>query len=356
MNEIDYQLLERYLAGEASPTEEVWLRAWLAADPARAAQVERFKEVWLNARSDPSRYDANEGWLELKQKLEPAAKASVHVLPRSFRALPTRSRHRALGVIAATLIVAAGGGLLTEAIHQRMLRGAVETAAMREITTARGQRVDVRLADGSQVLLGPQSRLITPDRFGRGTRSVTLEGEAFFDVPHDERRPFVVRTGAAVTRVLGTSFGLRAYPSDSVVQLAVKTGRVQFAAATLVDSRTILAAGAVGRLDRHGRVLVDPRADVDAQLAWMRDRLVFRDAHLHDVAAELERWYDVDIDILDREIADFPLTADIERQPLEEALMVISRTLDIQYSRSGSTVQFRAASRTDGNPASPQFD
>ncbi len=96
----------------------------------------------------------------------------------------------------------------------------------REVVTARGQRATVELRDGSQVTLGADSRLTIPADFGGTTRTVTLDGEAYFVVTPDARRPFDVRSGFAVTRVLGTRFGVLGRSDRDAVEVIVASGKV----------------------------------------------------------------------------------------------------------------------------------
>ncbi|WP_428658216.1 FecR family protein [Runella sp.] len=88
------------------------------------------------------------------------------------------------------------------------------------------QPILVRLPDGSQVTLFPKSRLSYDDRFGQENRSVYLSGKAFFDVVKQPQKPFFVYANELVTKVLGTSFTVQAYPEDKRVEVQVRTGKV----------------------------------------------------------------------------------------------------------------------------------
>ena len=81
---------------------------------------------------------------------------------------------------------------------------------MQQVVVPAGQRVELRLADGTKVWLNSKSRLEYPSSFGRRSRRVTLCGEGYFEVAHDERKPFVVETGQYDVRVLGTTFNVYA--------------------------------------------------------------------------------------------------------------------------------------------------
>src|SRR5690349_5983425 len=122
----------------------------------------------------------------------------------------------AVGAIAASLILAVGAALWLR--HDDTPTQAAAEPAAREFATGRGQRATIRLVDGSRVELGYASTLRVRQIDG-GRRELFLEGEAVFDVVHDESRPFIVHAANATTEDLGTVFSVRAYPGDSAVRV-----------------------------------------------------------------------------------------------------------------------------------------
>src|SRR5690606_24659770 len=90
--------------------------------------------------------------------------------------------------------------------------------------TQPGERAILTLPDGSQVILAPQTQLSVPERFGVGTRTVELQGNAYFDVTTVAEIPFTVTTGTVQTRVLGTRFDISNFADDLAVRVAVVSG------------------------------------------------------------------------------------------------------------------------------------
>jgi ferric-dicitrate binding protein FerR (iron transport regulator) len=180
--------------------------------------------------------------------------------------------------------------------HNQAVPAAPQPA--REYATARGQRSEVTLVDGTRAWLNADSRLRVPSRYGVGARNVELEGEAFFVVRHDEKRPFRVYTRDAVSEDLGTEFSVRSYPEDSAVVVVVASGRVAMGrAGTPADSerKVALGRGQMGRLDRAGHVTVTDGVDLSGPLGWREGRLEFDQKPLADVLRELGRWYALEI-------------------------------------------------------------
>lgn len=314
-------LLIRYFSGDLSADERVRLERWIAEDPARAEEIERLRGVWEASASPPTHPDVEAALGRFRDHIESRGRdvielpARQHALPspaprarrssgaRGRRSSSTMSTARARSSawrIAAAIAVLLGGGLLWRAVLEDALRGSPE---MQTYTTARGQRATLTLADGSTVTLNAESTVDVPTDFGRRTRDIQLQGEAYFDVAHDSDKPFRVRTGGAVTEVLGTKFNVRARPEEEVaVQVAVIEGRVALGrerdGASDADedvrgteSRIVLAAGDLGRLDRDGQLRRVSDADVEALSGWTVGRLAFEQAPLDEVFVELGRWF-----------------------------------------------------------------
>ena len=139
------------------------------------------------------------------------------------------------------------------------------------VSTPLGVKSDVVLPDGSRVRLNGGTRIVYPALFG-DERRVEVDGEAYFEVEHDARRPFVVVTGQVVSTVLGTTFNVHAYSEDENYQITLATGSL------LVDggpeSRSVrLRPGEQGFFERTSGLLSLRRVNVEQVLSWQEDRL-----------------------------------------------------------------------------------
>jgi ferric-dicitrate binding protein FerR (iron transport regulator) len=212
--------------------------------------------------------------------------------------------------------------------------------APREYRTERGQTANVQLTDGTRVDLAPASRLVVTSMGSSGPRELELVGEAVFHVVHDEERPFLVRSAHAVTEDLGTVFAVRAYPEQAAVAVLVVEGRVTLRGRDApAHSGTVLEPGQAGLLDLDGRVAVAPTADPDRYLGWSRGRVVFERTPLRTVVVELERWYDVDIEIPDSSVAEERITLDIPAGPLSDVIDAVVVPLNLRAERKGDVIR-----------------
>lgn len=339
LDDQDLNAIDRYLARAATPDELEALEAWIAADPARRKLVEDLRR---SLRSDDEAQDIDEQWTRLAHRLTDSR--SLHAIDArrasASRLLQPPSPGRRLGVVAAlvaslALAASIGGRLFLD----RAARPREEAA--REFTTQPGERANIRLLDGTRVILAPDSRMLVSDTPGRAPRDVRLQGEAYFDVAHNATRPFTVYVPDGAVRDLGTAFSVRAYPGDGEADVVVVRGRVALQPILLrqpAPEASTIEAGELGRLDSTGVVSIVQGADTEAYVGWIHGSLVFRDAPLRDALPRLERWYDVDFRLADSTLRNRHLTATFHDESLDQVLDAMALVLSIRVTHSGRSV------------------
>jgi transmembrane sensor len=334
---LDPHLLERWLAGECDAAERVEVATWLAADRRNQAFLETLKGTLGSEAQSPGDWDVDSAWARMAERISPPRLAPPLRLVGQTRG-PWRRLVPAWAAVAAALALVAGGTYLLE----RAAPGRVAEHAAgnpREYATARGQRLALRLDDGTQVTLGPDSRLQVAGRYGDEERLVHLEGEAYFDVVHDESRPFAVRAGDAIARDLGTRFTVRSRNEPAGVRVVVAEGKVALGQVAAADSGALLSAGDIGWLDPSGASRVSRGVDVSRLLSWTDGRLVFEQVPLAEVAAELGRWYDLDIAVAPA-LRGKRVTTAFQNESLDQMLDELALVARARYERSGTRVTF----------------
>lgn len=276
----------------ADATGDDWLafEAWLAEAPSHLAAYERVERLSLDLDGDAA---------ALKDAFAPAPTAPPFAVgqPAPRRDLRQRQLTRRRWMMTAGGAIAAGlAGVLV--LHPS-LAPTPWTADAVFYEAPVGQTRNVRLADGTQVQLNAGSRISV--QVDRATRRVQMaDAEATFDVAHDATRPFLIRVGDREVRVVGTEFNLRR--RDGRLVLTVRRG--------VVEVRPIGDANATPTRVTVGQQLVHVdgadesilrQADADEAFSWTADRLVYRDAPLSEVAADLQRRYAKPIRVADAE-------------------------------------------------------
>jgi len=192
----------------------------------------------------------------------------------------------------------------------------------RVATTRIGQRATVDLGDGATAVLAPQSTLRI-----RGA-IVELSGEALFTLPHTSRIPFVVHAGGTTTRVLGTTFDVRHYPTDRATHVAVSRGKVSVGTTSVRGAHVVtLTRGEIAEATDSSVTTVT--GDVTPYTAWTTGHLVFHDAPIAEVLTTVGRWYGVRFSIGDSVLANQHLTASLDFGSRTELLNALRLVLGV---------------------------
>jgi transmembrane sensor len=336
---IEQSDLLRFVEGDCSPDEAVAIQAWIAADPQRGELLDEIRAVWRLTGSATRPWVVAEARIRLlRSRGRHAAQGSAGF---SARPRPLRRAGPRFGMVRiAAAITCVVAGTLVWRLRPRV-------APFREYATQPGQRLQLDLPDSSRVLLSVGTRLRVPRDFGVSARAVELDGEAYFVVRHDPRRPFLVRTRRGVTEDLGTSFDVRAYPEDDYLQVVVAAGQVALRAGRGGggDSLLSLRSRDRGVLDARGVLRATSGVSLGDYLGWTRGTLVFHDAPLDEVVTQLERWYDVDIAVSGVTGSDERLTIAFATRSVDEALAMLAQVVDARWTRSGRTARLTPSRR-----------
>jgi ferric-dicitrate binding protein FerR (iron transport regulator) len=285
MAKITKALLLKYLDNNCTPGEIAIVEAYLqqpgSADVLNLLLEERLEKDMEESMEAPADRSLQQQW----------AKAMYVRLGRSGSVRPIRKWYYMAAAVS-LLIIAAISGLFHKGKREQA------GIAMSVQQNKAGQRKVIQLSDGSTIYLGAASRLQYPEQFAGHTREISLVGEAFFDIVTDPAHPFIIHTGDVATTVLGTSFKIAAFEGQAVT-VAVATGKVKVAAQTKGQTKelAILTSGKQVSWDHQQATLDNVNAGDVA--AWHKGRLVFNNQSLQEIAAVLERWYDVQV-IFDR--------------------------------------------------------
>ena len=338
--EVDTPRVVRFVSGQASEIEAAQIRAAAAADPRLAEELRSLHGAWSAAGVPEPEFDTSVAWDRVEERIRASERRRRWVLPMSWLGATLSAARNALAPRAPTL---AGATLVLVAIlaaYAALARfGGSPPGPMQELVTRKGERAEFRLADGTRVTVGPESRLHVPVRFGSTAREVHLSGQAFFDVTADRARPFRVHAGGAVTEVLGTEFNVRAYPEELEVAVVVAEGRVQLRPEN-ARGGAVLTPGEIGEVAADSAMVRTRRVDVDQHLGWHQGRLVFDRTPLARVCADLERWYGIPVRVADPALGTLRVTASFTEQPLDEVVALIAASLELAHSRRGRTIVF----------------
>ena len=195
----------------------------------------------------------------------------------------------------------------------------------------KGQKLTCMLPDGSKVILNAESKITFPEHFDKNFRKVELEGEAYFEVAKDERRPFTVETGHISTTALGTIFNVNAFPHGREVAVSLLEGKVKIVSEAVTSGGEIfLEPGEKVSIDHATYQAHKTHFDVLEDFGWKDGVLVFNGDSFESVKAKLERWYGVSIKTLSSP-GNMEIKGRFDNLSLEEVLSNLHFTNGIEY-------------------------
>lgn len=297
-------LIGKYLSGELSAREEADLMAWVDANPQNREVFEEMTQLWSLTEVDTEPtfpVNLSKAWTALDSRLDMGELTTTLAEPVVSPAKPApalqvikepmiRSLNRIWSAAAAiAVLLVAGWWIFMREAGSKTL----------EYSTADNQSRSITLPDQSKIVLNENSTLAYT--FDGKNRQVELSGEAFFDVEKDPKHPFVIHSGEVETKVLGTSFNIRAYPDEAKVKVSVKTGRVEVRKVQKSQPEAapalVLLPGNTGVYSTEEAVLEKApdiaTEDVDA---WQQGTVVFAGGTtLAEVIPAVEKLYDIKI-------------------------------------------------------------
>ena len=340
------ELLLRHLRKQATHEESAAVKEWIGGSAERErdlAQLRRVVEAGKMAdrRIVPGDPPSAE---DLIWRAEARRGGSAKLrLPRlGSRVVPVRPLRRRYHLVAAGVIA-----IVASAVFQVFSGGSNSdllsiTAAAKEFATGHGETEMVRLADGTVIRLGPDSRLNAA--MGETSRDATLHGEAFFAVTTDAGRPFRIATAAGTAQVLGTRFHLAARADGLAV--TVVEGRVALAGP---DHEVQVGAGQAASLLRGLPAPIEAAAPIESVADWLDGFLIFHDTPLAAAMKEVEERYNTGVLVGDAALLDRTLTMWFDSKSLTEVMTVVCSVIDARCSIDTGVVRIESADSGAGS-------
>ncbi|MFC0878163.1 FecR family protein [Saccharicrinis sp. FJH2] len=309
IDEID-RLIVRYKNNDASRDEQLALLNWIK-------ESESNKEYFQNTLALYDRINS----AHVKFNSDKAFESFMHntVSTRKVFLLTPFMR------IAATILIIVGIGLttfyITRDVNQIVVASNVEI-------------INQDLPDKTEVTLNKESELSYPSRFTEEKRKVKLNGQAFFNVHHNEKHPFVVKAGPVEVEVLGTSFDVHNDTLLQVTTVTVETGKVKV---SYPDNNFIayLEPGDQCTVDWGDHSTSESKVNDTNYKAWLTKILVFESSPLSQVIKDLNQVYDKKIVIADQNLKNCMLTTKIDNTPQKEVLTMLEKSLNVEVIDNG---------------------
>lgn len=221
------------------------------------------------------------------------------------------------------------------------IKGIEKNANITQVTTGSAERKTIELPDGSMVSLNANSTVSYPMDFSGATRSVKLVGEAYFEVTENKNQPFVVTSGTTETTALGTAFNIQAWPDDGHIDISLVTGKVIVHFNGKRANSTLLEPGEKAIYDLQTDQFTKTNFNVQVEVGWKDNVLVFKKASLEDFVSKLERWYGVNFLIENPPHEAWSIDGEFKDASLEEVLDVLNYIYKADYKINENTVTLK---------------
>ena len=323
-----YDLLIKYFSGNSSPEDMLLISSKIKeSDEYKKAFID-FRKTWeLTEKSKIiSTVDSGLEWNKLKNKI--GTKTSSH-------RIEINSEKNQKGMFAFVKIAAA---IVLLAVLSYIIYTKTQTPDTRKLI-AQTQNTETKLPDGSVVSMNTNTLIEFPENFDAEKRMIKLEGEAFFNVKPDKKKPFIIDAGPVYAEVLGTTFYVNTKGKDGNVEVIVKTGKVAVYNKNTPDQKIIVEPGEQAVFSPVLNKISESISVNENSIAWKTRKLVFTDQKLNDIVSELNKTYNTNIRILNPQIAGCKLTATFEDQELGAVLNILEATLGVEVIQKGAQIQ-----------------
>lgn len=322
INKTDIEKLERFSKGLSSAEEEKYIHSLFSENEGNGdfkQHIQKDFDEYL--KNNP---DENHNLSYLLDRIHHI----IHKKESQKKAKAVKRIYQWYSAVAAVLLIPmliAGG--IWFAAHKQQEAIVVEAPVKSMLFAPLGSRISFSLPDGTQGWLNSGSSLEYQIPFNNN-RQIAILGEAWFDVAHDANHPFEISAGNSTVKVLGTKFNLNAYPEDKYIEVVLEEGKVEFSvpgrASTIEmkpDERLVFS---------HGAIKID-NTNASKYAAWKEGKLVFRGDPMAEVARRIERWYNVEVELVDKELENYVIRGTFQDDSLEEVFQYLKMTSPIRY-------------------------
>lgn len=281
MKQLNDDILYRYLNGVATESDYMELNNWLKEKPEHASELFLFEEQFQKGAL--SRY-SDKSWLE---NAERNLTREISILDKKANRVVRFQYLCKYAAMLAVVIVSIASGIRfweNRDCSDDLIVTVLDSDTIKKVV----------LPDGTSVWLNKGSQLRYPTAFAKDSRIVTFEGEAYFDVKRDHKRPFIVKNEAMNVKVLGTSFNLNSYKNAILSEVTLIEGEIEVVG-NKNEGRIVLAPGQKAELNNKTKHLYVKQVNPDLSAVWHNNLIPFKKASIFEIASVLEKFYDVKI-------------------------------------------------------------
>jgi transmembrane sensor len=356
MRNIPWLLIDKYLKGLLTNRDQEDLEVWLKSEPENPLFLKELEADFQNGFSFPGDFisDKPTTWQKIVSRIN-VPDQSVFSRKLVYRAVAA--------VLIPLLLVGFGAGWYL----QKKVQYSSDSSAYTTIISPRGQRTQVVLPDNSKVWLNSNTTIKYPSNFNQKDRKIFIDGEAYFDVTHDQSKPFIVNTSSFNIKVYGTTFNVSAYKEDNLIETTLVKGKIsitglnikgkkareiillpnesfkyfkneQIAESKMKNEMKHLATSGITKttpvvadLPAIPKAMIIQHVNVEPIIGWKEGKLYFDNETFENLAIKFELRYDVKIHFEDSRVGNLKYTGVFEKENINQALDALKLTTPFEY-------------------------
>lgn len=325
--DISDELIFKVLNKEASESENEIFQEWVDRSSRNKKIFLHLERLWLesNGIADYYKIDQEQAWGVIYKKMMPKAKHRI-----------LQPMIKVAAVIAIAYLL---GALSMYFIHTKPQQRGVAVSKEIIVKAPLGSKTEVELSDGTKVWLNSGSEIRYPAIFDQNQRDIHLIGEAYFDVEKNGKTPFFVHTDDIDIKVLGTRFNVKSYTEEELVETTLEEGSISInkkgsdQILKLQPKEKAIFVKNIEKMPTKAaeRFVVVEDIDTEIYTCWRNKKLVFKREKLSTLAIKMERWYNVQISVGNKKLADEMVTGKFENESVEQALQALQISMPFKY-------------------------
>lgn len=309
------------LMGSLSDDNKTQLNEWVNENPSNRKLQELLKQIEVSP--------------EVSAMGEEIRESVLHKVNQRINKASRRSMWLVIGTVAASLILLLG---ITNYISYQQGYKHLNSQYV-EMVNPLGMQSSITLSDGTKVILNAGTTLTYPTAFTGKNREVSVNGEAYFHVVHINEKPFIVKAENINVRVLGTKFNVKAYEEEKDIEITLENGSIEVGMNSQ-DKYIKVDPGQQVLFNKLKQKFSKKQVKLDYYISWKDGMFHFNSMTFNDIARQLERRFNVHIDIASEQLKQIVYTGDFIRQEnLEQILRVMTADKRTYYKIEGDQVQ-----------------
>ncbi len=318
INHID-GLIVRFLDGSIGAEEKEELHSLLESNEKNQRRLKEYYDIWNMSAQKSMIFEPMKAFDRFTERIE------SQVPPQKSRPVLRNLIYFSTGIVAAIVIAV----LLKLPLTQDLI--SISKPQIITFSMPDHAKGNLKLSDQTIVWLNKNSRLTYPDVFTADKREVSVDGEAYFEVSKDKKKPFIIDLGNEKITVLGTSFNVKNRKDKEYTEITLLSGSVRVDFEKEKKNYTLEPNERIVYSKRTGRLKIEP---VNAKIynIWIKDKLTFDNANLGYIIACLEKWYDLKIEYTENVKKMEGISLSVRDESVEEVLKGIQYIAPIKYT------------------------